>query len=66
MTKVCPIPIGGEAAEHSGAISGYLPMDGHHTLAIKFAYAGAMEVTVIYRAVGNIRIAQSHVSIHSS
>ena len=66
MPKIVPVPIGGEGAEHSGAISGYLPMSGNHQLAIKFAYTGDMEVTVIYRTVSHVRIEKSHVTVHAS
>jgi hypothetical protein len=66
MYKVVPIPIGGEGAEHSGAISGYIPMSGDHQLAIKFGMVGTMEVTVIYRSVSHVRIERSHVTVHAS
>ena len=66
MAEVVPVPIGGEGAEHSGAITGYLPMSGNHQLAIKFNITGNMQVTVIYRTVSHVRIEQSHVTVHSS
>ena len=67
LSKVLPVPVGGEASEHSGAISGYLPMSGHHTLAIRFSSPpGSYEVTVIYRTVAHARIEKGHITVHSS
>jgi hypothetical protein len=66
FARILPVPIGGEASEHSGAISGYMPMSGHHQLAVKFAATGALEVSVIYRTVSHVRIERSHITVHSS
>ncbi len=67
LSKVLPVPVGGEATEHSGSISGYLPMSGHHTLAIRFSSPpGSYEVTVIYRTVAHARIEKGHITVHSS
>ena len=66
LSRVTPIPIGGESTEHSGAISSYIVMNGNHVLALQMPFVGAAEITVIYRSVSHASISKSHVTVHAS